>query len=69
MKCYVESLKLKKVNIMVVNIIGMKLEAQTLKEYPINKDMASLDQIDMKDTWKDTLSNDDDHQGVGFRFV
>lgn len=43
MKCYVESLKLKKVNIMVVNVVGMKLEAQTLKEYPINKDMASLD--------------------------
>lgn len=46
---------------MGVNIVSMNLEAKSLKKAPMNKKIATLDQVNIKDTKKDALSNDDDH--------
>lgn len=58
-KCYMESLKLKKVITMGMNVIGIKVEEKSLKEALMDEGLATPGQADMEAMVKDLFQNDD----------
>lgn len=58
-KGYMESQKLKKVRTKGVNVVDMKMDEKLPKEAHIDRVSTTLEQDNMKDTWKDLLENDD----------